>query len=382
MSAFPLAEEALSIARELGDRRRELHCLVAIANQRLSLNDPTGWELSEHALNLARELGDQLYEVGILTKMGQVYSLSEQPERGIPYLEMALPLSRELGDRIAEANLLRLISLQFERDGDYDRFLTAYQQDQLRISREINHRLIEAAALMHCGQIQGTYLGDYKGGLAWLDESMEIWGGTQRESFILLRIAQIQIARERYNEALDSLQRADRIVGEHSREHGQAGLHLVYAMLHNAMGGESHWRKAIERSNMARQLALDVPLTTQYGMAAACKIAFSHLSLAKVVESQECGQAHLHQALESSQKALDIFHSFGFAHIIECSSEEVFFRHSQALAANGREDEAAEYYWRAYDEMMRKYNLIPEDSHFRRTYLENIPLHREITAAK
>ncbi len=379
---IPLAEEALSIARELGDRRRELHCLVAIANQRLSLNDPTGWELSEHALNLARELGDQLYEVGILTKMGQVYSLSEQPERGMPYLETALPLSRELGDRIAEANLLRLIALQFERDGDYDRFLTAYQQDQLRISREINHRLIEASALMHCGQIQGTYLGDYDGGLAWLDESMEIWRGTQREMFILLRMAQIQIAQERYQEALDSLQRADRIMGEHSREHGQAGLHLVYAILHNAIGGESHWRKAIGRSNMARQLALDVPLTTQYEMAAACKIAFSHLSLAKVVESQEERQTHLRQALESSQRALDIFYSFGFVHIIECSSEEIFFCYSKALAANGRQDEAAEYLRHADDEMMRKYNLIPEDSHFRRTYLENIPLHREITAAK
>lgn len=379
---IPLAEEALSIAQQLGDRRRELHCLVAIANQRLSLNDPTGWELSEHALNLARELGDQLYEIGILTKMGQVYSLSEQPERGMPYLETALPLSRELGDRIAEANLLRLIALQFERDGDYDRFLTAYQHDQLRISREINHRLIEASALMHCGQIQGSYLGDYEGGLVWLDESLQIWRGTQREVFIQLRIAQIQIARERYEEALDALERADRIMGEHSREHGQVGLHLVHAILHNAMGGEIHWRKAIERSNMASQLALDVPLTTQYGMAAACKIAFSHLSLAKVVENQEERQTHLRQALEASRRALDIFYSFGFVHIIECVSEEIFFRHSQALAANGRQDEAAEYLQRAYDEMMRKYNLIPRDSHFRQTYLENIPLHREISAAK
>ncbi len=35
----------------------------------------------------------------------------------------------------------------------------------------------------------------------------------------------------------------------------------------------------------------------------------------------------------------------------------------------------------AYDEMMRKYEFIPQDSYFRRTYLENISYHREIRAA-
>ena len=31
--------------------------------------------------------------------------------------------------------------------------------------------------------------------------------------------------------------------------------------------------------------------------------------------------------------------------------------------------------------MMRKYDLIPADSHFRRTFLDNIALHREILLA-
>ena len=51
------------------------------------------------------------------------------------------------------------------------------------------------------------------------------------------------------------------------------------------------------------------------------------------------------------------------------------------MAANGRQAEAAEYLQRAYDEMMRKHDLIPPDTPFRRTYLENIPLHRAIRAA-
>jgi hypothetical protein len=66
---------------------------------------------------------------------------------------------------------------------------------------------------------------------------------------------------------------------------------------------------------------------------------------------------------------------------VECAGEEVLFRHSQALAANGYEDEAIRYLRRAYDEMIRKYALIPPDSPFRRTYLDNISLHQDIRIA-
>jgi hypothetical protein len=79
--------------------------------------------------------------------------------------------------------------------------------------------------------------------------------------------------------------------------------------------------------------------------------------------------------------ALEIYQQFGFTQVIECVGEEVLFRHSRALAANGQTALAAEYLERAYAEMMSKYNLIPSDSPFRRTFLENIPLHRDIQAA-
>jgi hypothetical protein len=62
-------------------------------------------------------------------------------------------------------------------------------------------------------------------------------------------------------------------------------------------------------------------------------------------------------------------------------SEELLYRHSLALDLNGLEAEATEYRQRAYDEMMRKYDLIPSDNPFRRAFLENIPLHREIRGA-
>jgi len=381
-AGVPMAEEALSLAQQLGDHRREMQSLVAIANQRLWVNDPTAWELAGRALELARQLDDQRYEVGILIGMGRVYAWSDQPERGMEYLEAALPICQTLDDRMAEMGLLNLIGLQFERSGDYYQLLTEYQQKRLHISREIGHRPIEGDGLMQCGQIQSLYLGDYEAGLALLEECLRLWKGTPNAMFALLRVAQVQVAQGRHDEALETLERARRIIGVQAvQDMGRAGLRLVSAILYNGLGDEAHLFEALELTAQTLQLVADVPLTRQYEMAAACESVAAHLGLAECVADEAECQTHLCQALESSQAALDIYQHFGFVQIIECVSEEILFRHSLALAANDREAETAAYLQRAYDEMKRKHDLIPPDSPFRRTYLENIPLHRDIRAA-
>jgi len=381
-AGVPMAKKALTLAQQLGDQRREMQSLVAIANQRLWVNDPTAWELAERALRLARQLGDRHYEVGILIGMGQVYAWSDQPERGMEYLEAALPLCQALDDKMAEMSLLNLIGLQFERSGDYYRLLTEYHQKRLHISREIGHRPIEGDALMQCGQIQSLYLGDYEAGLALLKECLRIQEGTPGAVFALLRVAQVQIVQSRYDEAQETLEHARRITGVQAvHDMGRAGLRLVSAILHNGLGDEAHLREALELTAQTSQLVADAPLTRQYEMAAACELAAAHLRLAECAADEAERQAHLRQALESSQAALDIYQHFGFVQIIKCVSEEILYHHSLALAANGHEAEAAEFLQRAYDEMMRKHALIPPDSPFRRTYLENIPLHRDIRVA-
>jgi hypothetical protein len=90
---------------------------------------------------------------------------------------------------------------------------------------------------------------------------------------------------------------------------------------------------------------------------------------------------HLRRALEASQAAVRIYEQFGFVQLVECVSEEILYRHSRALAANDRAQEATEFLERAFDEMMRKHELIPRNSPFRKSYLENIELHREIPVA-
>ena len=136
------------------------------------------------------------------------------------------------------------------------------------------------------------------------------------------------------------------------------------------------------KTEQIQQMAADNLVSRQYHMAAACEASASHLKLAQYLAGRKrvsgARETHLRQALESSRTALEIYEQFGFVQVVECTSEEILYRHSQALAANDHVDEASEFLKRAYDEMMRKHDLIPADSLFRKTYLENILLHREI----
>ena len=382
-TAIPMAQEALTLAQELGDRHREMEALIAIVNQRLALSDPSWLDLAERALALARQLGDQRYEARLLVGLGRLYASLDQPERSMEYLEAAaaLSLSYALDDISIQSSLLALLGLEFERNGDYYQLLTEYQQEQLHLSREIGHRPLESNALMACGETQGLYLGDYEAGLNLLEECRHILDGTPREVYVLLSITQILIALEAYKEAETNLAYI-RQTGDLAYDADFITLNLTELMLYIALGDEAHLQQALARADGVRERAVENPLISrQYEMAALCKAVMAYLKLAKLADDETERELYALEAFKASQSAYDLYQSFGYAQIVECVSEEVLFRHSQALAANGYADEAIKYLRWAYDEMIRKYALIPPDSAFRRTYLDNIPLHQNIRVA-
>jgi len=378
---FAMAEEALALARQLGDRRREMQVLGAMAGQHFVLADPAWQELAESALELARDLGDRRHEIGILSSFGRIYVVSD-PERSVEYLEAAIQVSQELDDKRAELDILGLLSSQLENSDDHYRRLEDCHDKMLHLSREIDHRPMEAYSLMFYGQIQGLSLGDYDGGLAILEENLQVSEGMSTKLYTLLRIAQIQVMQGKYVEAQETIELARGIRDKYHQDLGDAGLALVSTILYNTLGDEAHLQMALDLITQKREVFVETPeLSRQYQMVVACEATASHLGLAQFESNRTKAQEHLKQALELSKVALEHYQSFGFVRPIECASEEILFRHSLALAANGHDEEAAEYLRQAYAEMMRIHDLIPPESHFRTTYLENIPIHREIRAA-
>ncbi len=376
-----MALEALELAQKTGDKRREMNCLLAIASQRNLLNDPTWVEVGDRALALSREIGDQQYEAMILLGLGHAYVGRDELEKGMEYLNAALPIVKELDDKVADMTLLRVLGAQLERSGDHYRRLVEYEQKRLEIAREIGDRFEEGNSLMFCGQIQALNLGDLEGGLVQVQDSVKILDALSGKVFPLLRLAQIQVATGRYEDAQQTLEIASPVAERNVYDLSRVGLKIVKVFLYNALGDADHLEQAISLTSEIIQMEVNQLVSRQYVMAAACEASAAHLSLARLAGSEADRQEHLRAALETSEMALETFNAFGYVNIIECASEEVFLRHSRALAANGKASEAAHYLEMAYTEMMRKYEMIPSESPFRRTYLENISCHREIRAA-
>ena len=379
-----MAQEALALAKQLGDEHREMRSLIRIANTYAALNNPAWKELSEHALSLARRLGDLKTEVNLLLSLGGKYGMDDLP-RSREYLQAALSRSETLNDKATKLSLLQAIGQQFEQEGDYFRQLTEYEQERRRLSREIGNRFAEGNALMFCGQIQALYLGDYETGLELELQALHFWGNITDRLFPLLRIAQIQTAQGRHTEALATLELARPLEQKIIWDIGRAGLGLVTAILYNALGDEGHLHSALDITSQIQQMVSNSLISRQYHMAAACEDSAAHLKLAQHLAGRKrtktAHQTHLAQALESSHSALTIYEQFGFVQIVECTSQEIFYRHSQALAANDHPAEAAEFVTRAYVEMMRKHDFIPAGSPYRKTFLEKIQLHRAIQTA-
>lgn len=376
-----LADEALQLARQQGDRQREMLGLMAIAIQKsYGRVDPAALDIAQEALALAQQLGDPYREVEILLAISRFYNLSNEPEQAIAFLEQARPLCESLNNKVAEVALLGQIGLQFERAGDYYRLLTQYQQPRLVISQTINHRPLELEMRLGEGEIIGLRLGDYAAGMKIVREVMGMW--SHDASIALLRLGLMMSAIGQQEEALRLLEQASQQMVQEVSLTLNLGLHLAAAIVHNRVGKEAHWRQALEETAQASQIVRENPLISrQYEMAASCQAVVAQVGLAGVVAQMGEKQHHLDWALVSSQAALAIYESLGYVQILECASEEVLFWHGEALQANGRFVEAAAYYHQAKAEMMRKQALIPNTTPYAQTFLDNIPLHRHIATA-
>jgi tetratricopeptide (TPR) repeat protein len=233
---------------------------------------------------------------------------------------------------------------------------------------------------MHCGQIKALYLGDYSAGLAEVEESLRITENLTSRLYPLLRLTQIQVEMGKYDEALANLAMARPISEQAVNFIGRAGYSLVASILYNAIGGVENFKKVLDISTQVFELVNSEKVSRQYTIGAACFSSIANLGLAALAKDENARDAYHKQALDSTHHALDLFNQFGFVQIIECSTEEIFFQYSQALAANHRKVEAREMVERSYSEMMRKYEMIPASSPYRKTFLE-IRLHRQISQA-
>jgi len=104
-------EEALSIARELGDEMLEVETLYSLAYVRFIDGDRDGSERAFHeALRLYEEHGDELMAAWALASIGMVTTLVGKHEESLPILRESISRYERLGDGYGLRNALAMSS--------------------------------------------------------------------------------------------------------------------------------------------------------------------------------------------------------------------------------------------------------------------------------
>jgi len=377
---IPQAEEALRLSREIGDRYREMQSLAAVAGHRFLLSDPNWQDYGKQTIAIAEELGDKKTKVEFLLGLAGAYGM-DKLEMGLELVRQAQPIAEEINFKSAQVEMLYWLGTEYERQGDYYTLLKDYEEKRLQLARELGWRLVEARCLMFVGQIKGIYLGDYDEGIIHLEKAEKLWQDVDQRLFIYLRQAQIYIYQKAYDKARYYLSLAEPLSVGFVQSLAKVGYELVCAILHLQIGSMDSLMRVVEHTDHVLHVVEEENLVSrQYRMAAACKAAQAKLRIAKMLkDTHDIGGYDYYKknAIDSSGLALDTYHEFGFTQIIEAVSEEILYYHGMALRENDQLDEADIYLKKAHEEMMRKFTMIPEGSHYRKTFMTT-PLHQKI----
>ena len=166
-------EESLSIARDIGDHRREAHALAELAFlYYLQNTDLPGWEHGHEALRIYKHLGDAAGEARVLSTLGLIATDLDEFEQAREYLQQSLSTVRRLGDTFRAAGLLNNLGLLAYKSGDY------HQADQYFLEcettlREMGEPYGVALALYNRGRA-AYQSGDYQKAKQFHQESLAI----------------------------------------------------------------------------------------------------------------------------------------------------------------------------------------------------------------
>jgi tetratricopeptide (TPR) repeat protein len=143
-------EAALAIAAELNDR--VLQCDVRNGLGNLERDNHNARAHYEQALALARETGNRRREGMVLGNLAHVYEKLGMVEKGRAHYEAALAIAREVGDRRLEGNTLCNLGLLYFLVGRL-----AEAQDNLggalAVTRDMGHAHSECIALCNLGVV-------------------------------------------------------------------------------------------------------------------------------------------------------------------------------------------------------------------------------------
>ncbi len=128
----------------------------------------------EEALSIAREVGDRSGEGMALTNLGKVYEITKQQDQAIKCYEDALSITREVGDRRREGWVLNVLGRVYSKQGEAEQ-AEKYYREAVKAIREAGDRWEEGKALHNIGSLYYFGRRQYDVALAFLLSAIKIF---------------------------------------------------------------------------------------------------------------------------------------------------------------------------------------------------------------
>jgi tetratricopeptide (TPR) repeat protein len=279
-----------------------------------------------------------------------------------------LKISREVGNRIEEAwTLWGMGGLALLID-DYTCALQHYKQAK-KISKKIGATIQVGWDLYHMGDAWYN-LGNYDRALDHYQQAQVIFNTSHHlrgKIYALISLGLVFIIEEKFDEAGTYLEQAIRQAEECNDLILMLRSYQALSTYHRLLGGEENLANAIRLSNRVIKL-------TAEGGHYENELLGHYLRGASFFELRD-----LNEARKSSSIAIERLEQLTYLHSPQISAAEIYYGHSRILATMGQVDRSRIYLQKAYDETMRKADLIA-DAQQRRDFLQNVPINRMIVA--
>jgi predicted ATPase len=174
-AASSRAEEALSIRREVGDKRWTAYAIMLLGLVRFTQgNMEVARSLLEESHSLTKELGDAWGQALTLYQLGNAALRSGDRARAYAHFEESLRLFQEQGDALYTAMVLSALEGTVSSQGDQERASSLYQQS-LPLMRQALNRGVLGQYLIYGGDLWLHRWGDKQQAKVHYSEGLSLW---------------------------------------------------------------------------------------------------------------------------------------------------------------------------------------------------------------
>lgn len=365
--AEEIARRGLEVAQKNHDRRGEQYCLEQIARVLWTRRNADSMNYATEALLITQELGDRRREGRLTELIGHIYTDTlHDPERAAIYFEQALAICRETGNRPEEAWTLWGMGGLALFVNDYSRALRLYDEAKA-ISEELGATLQIGWDLNDMGNAWYN-LGNYTEALSCYEQAQLIFNNSNHlrgKIYTLISLGLVFMATHQMDAASTYLEQAKRQAEERQDTTLIFKSYEALIAYYQLMAEEDDLTSAIRLSNEVIKLAAD-------GHHFEHELLGYHLRAVSLFQLGEFADA-----LKSSTAAIQRLERLTYLHSFQITAAEIYYRHSQILAARGQTNLAQRYLQQAYTETMRKANLIA-DAQQRHDFLHKVLINQQI----